>query len=159
VLTEKLSALGAHLSVLGIRLFMFGYGDASAIDQAHVSHLGAIPYDETWDYFHFAQAGCVVAYGPWLHNNESTKIYYYLRAGLPVVSEDGFPNDHIVGESGLGFTVENGDMDLLAQKVAEATRRVWDRDRAVRYILENHTWDKGAQVHDRLIRQELGQPA
>jgi hypothetical protein len=140
---------------MGVRLYMFGFGDVSRMDTRYVSYLGAIPCERTWDYFHFAHVGCVVAYGHWLHNNESTKIYYYLRVGLPVLSEEGFPNDHIVGESQLGFTVENGNMALLAQKIGEATRQSWDRDYAIRYILDNHTWDKRVEVHDQLIRKEL----
>jgi hypothetical protein len=156
VLIDKLNTVGTHLSEMGIRLFMFGFGDVSRLDTKHVSYLGVIPYERTWDYFHFAHAGCVLAYGHWLHNNESTKIYSYLRVGLPVVSEEGFPNDHIVRESRLGFTVENGNRELLSQKIAEATKKNWDRDYAIQYILDNHTWDKRVEVHDRLITGELG---
>lgn len=155
VLVDKLNALGKHLSGLGVRLYMFGFGDASLLDRRYVSYLGSIPYERTWDYFHFAHVGCVVAYGKWLHNNESTKIYYYLRVGLPVVSEKGFPNDHLVGESQLGFTVENGNMELMAQRIREAAQRDWDRDYAIQYILNNHTWDKRVEAHDHLIKTEF----
>ncbi len=44
-----------------------------------------------------------------MHNNESTKIYHYLRARLPVVSESGFPTDHVVRESRCGVVVKSGD--------------------------------------------------
>jgi hypothetical protein len=81
-----------------------------------------------------------------MHNNESTKIYHYLRAGLPVVSESGFPNDNVVRESGLGFIVPAGDMDQLAKKVCEAANWPWDRDLAIRYIMANHTWPQRIAV-------------
>jgi hypothetical protein len=156
VLIDKLNALGKYLSGNGVRLYLLGFGDVSRLDKRYVSYLGAIPYERTWDYLRFADVGCVVSYGPWLHNNESTKIYYYLRVGLPVVSEKGFPNDHIVDESQLGFTVENGNMELMAQMVLEATQKDWDRERAIQYVLDNHTWDRRIEVHDRLIKEELG---
>jgi glycosyltransferase involved in cell wall biosynthesis len=155
-LVDKLNRLGKHLSGHGARLYMFGVGDARHLDKQHVTYLGIIPYEKTWDYLYFADVGCVVAYGSWLHNNESTKIYSYLRVGLPVVSEAGFPNDHILGEARLGFTVENGNMELMADKIVQASQTDWDRNYAIQYILRNHTWDKRIQAYDDLIRRELG---
>jgi len=57
--------------------------------------MGAVSYERSWDYLHHADVGVLVAAGPFMHNNESTKIYHYLRVGLPVVSEAGFPNDPV----------------------------------------------------------------
>ncbi len=37
-----------------------------------------------WDWQHHARAGIVFAQGP-VQDNESSKIYYYLRTGLPVI--------------------------------------------------------------------------
>jgi glycosyltransferase involved in cell wall biosynthesis len=71
-----------------------------------------------------------------------------------VVSESGFPNDNVVVESGLGHLVENGDLELMAQRIAESIETRWDRDRAVRYILSHHTWDRRAEIYDRLLRGE-----
>ena len=31
----------------------------------------------------------------------------------------------------------------------------WDREHAVRYILENHTWDRRVALYDRVLRREL----
>ena len=91
-----------------------------------------------------------------MHNNESSKIYHYLRAGLPVVSESGFPNDHVVRESRCGTVVQNGDMRALSDAVLAVGRAKWDRAYAINYITENHTWDKRVAVYDQLLRRELG---
>ena len=107
---------------------------------------------QSWDYLRHANVGVVVAAGPFMHNNESTKIYHYLRAALPVVSEAGFPNDHVVTESGLGEVVPNGDMTFMAERVVAAARANWDRDAALAYVLGNHTWDCRAATYDRVIR-------
>jgi hypothetical protein len=90
-----------------------------------------------------------------MHNNESSKIYCYLRAGLPVVSESGFPNDHVVEESGLGFVAENGDLERMAALIVEAARRDWDRDRAVRYVLDKHTWDARAETYEHAFARSI----
>jgi glycosyltransferase involved in cell wall biosynthesis len=114
-----------------------------------------VPYSETWNYFYHAHAGLVVSAGPRMHNNESSKIYHYLRAGLPVVSEQGFPNDYLIEESRLGFSCPSGNMEALAEKIDQAVHSKWDRDPAIQYILNHHTWDARVGIYDKLIRERL----
>lgn len=154
-ITAKLNDLGRRLADRGLRLFVVGDGDDSALDARWVSYLGSVPYRDCWDFLHHADVGTALVPGPFLHNNESTKLYHYLRVGLPVVSEAGFPNDDLVREAGLGFVVENGRMDRLADRTEEAIRRDWDREAAVRFILEHHTWERRAQVYDDLFERYL----
>ena len=90
-----------------------------------------------------------------MHNNESTKIYHYLRAGLPVVSESGFPNDNVIEEAELGFVTENGNIELMAQNIIKAAVQDWDREHAKKYILRNHTWDKRVEVYDKLLKENF----
>jgi len=156
VLVEKLNILGELLLKRGIWLCIIGSGDTRRINKRFVAHLGAVPYGKSWDYLYYANVGIVVALGKFPNDNESTKIYHYLRAGLPAVVESGFPNQDIVTEAGLGFIVENGNMELMAQKIEEAANREWDRDRAVKYILDNHTWDKRVEVYDKIIKEKFG---
>ena len=153
----KLNKLGQLLLEIDIKLCMIGSGDVRGLNQRYVTYLGIIPYEKTWDFFHFAQAGVVVSAGQFMHNNESSKIYHYLRAGLPVVSESGFPNDYVVTESKLGFIVENGNLEMMARKIAEAANRQnWDREHAINYILDNHTWDKRVEIYDKIIKEHCG---
>jgi glycosyltransferase involved in cell wall biosynthesis len=153
VLVDKLNRLGRLLAAHDIRLYLLGPGDVRGLEREAVTYLGFCDYNKSWDYLHYAQVGVVVTGGGIMHNNESTKIYHYLRAGLPVVSEAGFPNDDVVHKSGLGFVVTNGDLALLADKVLEAATREWDREAAVNFILKHHTWDARVAVYDRIIRQ------
>jgi len=155
LLIAKLNRLGQLLARRGARLYMMGTGDVTHLDQQHVTYLGALPYQDTWDYFHFADVGVVVAPGPFLHNNESTKIYSYLRVGLPVVSEAGFPNDDVVREAGLGFVVPNDDLEQMADAILEAAARDWERERAIRYILRHHTWDQRAQLYRQVLARDF----
>ena len=152
VIVTKLNRLGEILAGRGIRLYMIGSGHVRNLDPQWVTYLGVVPYSDTWNYFYFANVGLVVGAGPRMHNNESSKIYHYLRAGLPVVSEQGFPNDYLIDEAGLGFGCKSGEMELLAEKIEEAIHRRWDRDLAIQYILKYHTWDARVEPYDKLIR-------
>ena len=152
VLINKLNKLGCLLSAYGAKLCFLGTGELSQLDKNHVSYLGVASYEEAWNYFHFANVGVVVAAGKFNHNNESSKIYHYLRAGLPVVSEAGFPNDHVVSESRLGFVVENNNFELMAKRIDEAAHKDWNRDYGINYILHNHTWDQRVEIYDKLLR-------
>lgn len=156
-LVEKLNLLGMQLAARGARLYMLGLGDASRLDRQCVTYLGWVPYHQTWDYLYHADVGVVVSAGKSMHNNESSKIYHYLRAGLPVVSESGFPNDHVVRESRCGIVVESGDMSALAEAILMSARAKWDREDAIRYILQKHTWAHRAAFYDQLIQSELNQ--
>lgn len=151
VLSAKLNRLGQLLGPPGIRVCFQGVGDTGALDPRHVTVLGSCSHAEAWNYMQHAAVGLVVSAGPFMHNNESTKVYHYLRAGLPVVMEAGFPNDWVVPESGLGFVVPSEDMEQLAARVSEAATRPWDRPRAVRYILDHHTWDCRALAYRPLL--------
>ena len=153
VLIEKLNQLGKYLAGHGARLYLLGPGDVSQLDRRFVDYLGAVPYERSWDYLYFANVGVVLAPGKYLHNNESTKIYHYLRAGLPVVVEAGFPNSHIVEEATLGFVASNGDMKAMAGLVLQAANTCWQPARAIEYILAHHTWDVRVKVYDLLLRE------
>ena len=143
------------LSERGARLYILGPGDVRRLDERYATYLGFFSYEKTWDFFHFAQVGVVVSAGKFMHNNESSKIYHYLRAGLPAVSESGFPNDNIINESKLGFVVENGNLELMAQKIEEAANKDRNREFAIKYILDNHTWDKRAEIYDKVIKEDF----
>jgi hypothetical protein len=151
VLVDKLNQLGQRLHGSGVTLCFQGLGDTSRLEERFITNLGSCSLAASWNYLQHAAVGIVVSAGPFMHNNESSKIYHYLRAGLPVVSEEGFPNDFVVRESGMGFVVPSGDMDRLGDKVIEAAATNWDRAAAIRYILATHTWDCRARVYQQII--------
>ncbi len=154
VLVQKLNELGRLLSGRG-GVYVVGPGDVRQLDRRYVTYLGVVPYDRSWDYLYFADVGVVVSAGPFMHNNESTKIYHYLRAGLPIVTESGFPNANVVVESGLGEITPAGDLAAMAAGVCRVAAEPGDRDRGIRYILEQHTWERRASLYDALLRQQF----
>ncbi len=114
-----------------------------------------MPVDAVWDYQYFADVGVALAQGSVQHN-ESSKLYYYLRTGLPVVSEAPIPNNRVIEEARCGLIAPYGDDDTLAEMVEAAARRLWDRAQAVRYVLAFHTWDRRMQVYQQLFATGLG---
>jgi len=152
VIVAKLNTLGRLLAPSGMRLCVLGTGDTRQLDPRYVSHLGHVPYEKSWDYLHCADVGVVVAAGNRAHGNESSKIYHYLRAGLPFVTEAGFPNEHVVHASGLGVIVGAGELAEMASCIVEAAHTSWNREAGVRYVLEYHTWDARAGVYDKILR-------
>ncbi len=150
-MVEKLNALGRELEACGARLYVVGTGEAGLLDEEAVTYLGVVEYEASWDYLYHADVGVLVSAGRFMHNNESTKIYHYLRAGLPFVAERGFPNDDVAADSGLAIQVDPGDVSGLAVGVLAAAGRDWDRARGMAFVLEAHTWDHRAAVYDRLL--------
>lgn len=170
VLVGKLNCLGAKLAEHGVRLYLLGNGDIDRLDREAVTYLGSVAYEQSWNYLYHAHVGIVLSAGRFMHNNESTKIYHYLRAGLPVISEAGFPNDSVISESGLGTVVPNGDMTLMAQTIINAVRPPFseqkyavllqrNRAAAIRYVLDHHTWDRRAEIYDRVLQRYFSPPS
>jgi hypothetical protein len=75
ILIDKLNKLAKFLSSSGVRLYVVGPGDAGQLSKVYVTYLGVVPYEETWDYLHFAHVGIELVKGTrFMHNNESRKI-------------------------------------------------------------------------------------
>ncbi len=146
-LVAKLNRLGARLKAAGITLVFQGPGDTDALQSKFVVNLRSCTYEESWNYMQHADVGIVLTPGVFLHNNESSKIYHYLRVGLPTVCEQGFPNQQLVLDAGLGFVSAAEDPEAMADAVIQAASAPWDRESAKRFILAAHTWDHRARVY------------
>lgn len=151
---NKLNNLGKALKRKGIRLCFVGLGNMDRLDHNVVTYLGPVGNDRVWDYQYFADAGITLAQGKVQHN-ESSKIYYYLRTGLPVVSEAPIPNNRLIEEAELGFIADYKDDRMMADMIEAAIYKKWRKEDAIRFILKNHTWDKRVRVYDALIKKEF----
>jgi glycosyltransferase involved in cell wall biosynthesis len=64
-----------------------------------------------------------------------------MACGLPVVTTDVGGNAEVVSDAKLGILVPFGHADQLAQAIADALGRSWDRDAIVAYA-ESNSWDR-----------------
>ena len=68
-----------------------------------------------------------------------------MACGLPVVTTDVGGNAEVVANAGLGMLVPFGDREQLAQAMAQALDRDWDRDALVAHA-EANGWDHRVAV-------------
>jgi glycosyltransferase involved in cell wall biosynthesis len=64
-----------------------------------------------------------------------------MACGLPVVTTDVGGNSEVVANANLGMLVPFGNPDRLAQAIADALVRDWDRDAIVAYA-ESNSWER-----------------
>ena len=152
---ERLNRLGARLLTRGIRLYFVGPGLTDRLDERMVTTVGPISHKLVWDYHYFADVGIVLARGA-VQIDDASKLYYYLRAGLPVVSEAPVPNNHLITESGLGYIAPYNDDVAMVEMIEAAARRSWDGRGAQGYVLAHHTWEHRARVYERILSAEFG---
>ena len=84
------------------------------------NQLGPVAAEERGALFEGWVLGLLRAY------NESSKLYYYLRSGLPAISEESVPNNGLISSTGLGFVVPFRQPEVMARSVAIAVERRWD---------------------------------
>lgn len=153
---DRLNRLGRLLRKRGMRLVFVGPGLTDCLDQEAVVNVGPVAHDDVWDYQYFADVGIALAQGP-VHYNEASKIYYYLRTGLPVVSEEPLPNNDVIAACGLGLVAPYNDDQALAEMVEAAAHHRWDKEAAIAYVLAHHTWDQRVATYVRVIAEAPGE--
>jgi hypothetical protein len=152
---ERLNALGARLVARGVRLHFVGPGRTDRLDPRFVTAVGPVAHEAVWDYQHHADVGVVLARGAVQHD-EASKLYYYLRAGLPAVSESPVPNNYLISESGAGLVAPFGDDAVMAEMIEAVARGPRDPRAAQDYVLAHHTWDRRVDVYERWLAAEVG---
>jgi len=154
---DRLNQLGRSLRRHGISLVAMGDGMTDKLDPAAVLHVGTIDAGEYWDWQRHAQVGMVLAQGR-VQDNESSKIYYYLRTGLPVVCEESVPNKSLIEETGCGAIVPYGDIEAMTDAAADLVRTKRNVTHIADYMVEKHSWDARAALYDSVLGGEGPMP-
>ena len=154
---ERLNQLGRSLRRRGVTLIAMGGGDTDHLDPAAVRHVGSIDAAEYWNWQQHAKAGIVFAQGP-VQDNESSKIYYYLRTGLPVICEESVPNHSLIEDTGCGAVVPYGDIEAMAEATSDQLWASRDANQIAQYMVAMHSWDRRAALYDQVLREEVPMP-
>ena len=148
---DRLNRVGSLLRKKGIRLCFIGTGRTDRLDRTAVTVMREVDNTEFWDYQRFANVGLVLAQGQTQHN-ESSKLYYYLRTGLPVVSEAPVPNNFLIDATGMGYVADYSDDRMLVDMVQSAIDREWPRREGIQYVVKHHSWEQRVETYDEVIR-------
>ncbi len=132
------------------------YGQKEALDQLIVVHPPR-PADEIWPFIHWADLGLALAAGRHRFDNDISKIYSYLRGGLPVLSEELILQNDLIKELGFGLVFGYGSLKdlqakaaaLLADPPAERRREVMD------FMAAAHSWEARAKIYVDLFERIL----
>ncbi|MCP4000615.1 MAG: glycosyltransferase family 4 protein [Gammaproteobacteria bacterium] len=142
----RLTAIGRKLKEHGIALVVIGPGESDLLNPDCVRYLGPVANDEILPYMYYADAGLVLAQGQVQHN-ESSKIYDYLAAGIPVISEEPVPNNAVIREQGHGYIAAFGDDDEFTSCLIQACTKSWDRQRVREYMAARYSWYERARTY------------
>ncbi|MFM8560101.1 MAG: hypothetical protein ACKOC6_10980 [bacterium] len=151
------AAPDVRVHVLGKDSLKHYAGESEPLDLSLVTLHEPVDEERTWDYV--LHAGVGVGFAPSEHEFESelSKLYYYLRGGLPIVTESTVPNRTLVAETGHGAIAAYDDLDDFAHRVLEALRLPARDERVMRHMAEHHSWLARARVYDAVLRERWGE--
>jgi hypothetical protein len=144
---ERLNRLGLAFRRRGIRLVAIGTGEVDNLDPSLVLHCGTISSESIWNWQRFASVGIVLAQGRVQHN-ESSKIYYYLRSGLPNICEASVPHSCLISETGLGAIVPYNDDQAFCDAAEQLVRQPPRSATVQEYMVSGHSWQARAALYE-----------
>lgn len=130
------------------------YGQEIELEPSLIVHPPR-PEAEIWDFLHHADLGLALATGAEPFDNDISKIYNYLRAGLPVLSEEPILQNRMILKSGLGAVFPHGQ---AAAMIARAESLLKDpparklRRAAAVGVAKSEAWSTRAETYARFIR-------
>ncbi|MGE3171750.1 MAG: glycosyltransferase [Planctomycetota bacterium] len=123
-------------------------GVSEPLDPRLVHVHPSVPEADTWRYVLHAHCGIALAPSEHAFESELSKIYYYLRGGLPVVTESPVPNKTVIDECAHGAVAAYDDMDDLVDKTRSALHLEPRSPAVMNYMAEHHSWSQRAKVYD-----------
>ncbi len=116
------------------------------------------PEEEIWDFIRFARLGLALATADLAFDNDVSKVYNYLRGGLPVLCEEPILQGELVRETGLGAVFPFGDEDRMTREALRLLDAPWgDRRRKTMDLMaREHSWDNRVRTYAALFRELLG---
>jgi hypothetical protein len=151
--TRRLNEIGSALRKRGIRLIAMGSGNSEGLDPEAVVHLGKVSNPDYWNWQQHARVGLALAQGP-EQDNESSRIYYYLRTSLPVVCERPIPNSNLIEQFGCGAVLQFGVVQELVDAVERLCRASVSRTDVSDILVREHSWDARAAQYDPILADD-----
>ncbi|MFH1057516.1 MAG: hypothetical protein V1797_02405 [Pseudomonadota bacterium] len=132
------------------------YGEAVALSGLISDH-GPQTGAALWDRVGWTQAGVALAAGPDEFDNDSSKVYAYLRAGLPVLCEAPIRQWPLIAELGMGRQFPLGDTAAMVDQArALLTDEHPQREAAMARMAAEQGWERRVETYLTLFRSLLG---
>jgi glycosyltransferase involved in cell wall biosynthesis len=146
----------AQIHIIGLnKVHWYGMADEGALHPSIIQH-GEICEEDTWDYLFHADIGLALATGSHVFDNDLSKIYNYLRGGLPVLSESPVLNNDLIRQTGLGRIFQFGNVeDLIAASVSllENPPTLETRNAAMNFMSTDHAWERRIDIYEKLFNE------
>ncbi len=148
----------AEIHLVGLnKSLMYGDGTETELDPLIVNH-GAKTEIETWNYIYHADIGLALATGTERFDNDISKIYSYLRGGLPTLSEEPILNNSLVMGLGYGKVFNYGDIDASVSSCKALLREppIERRSQVMSFMAREHSWDERVRRYKVLFEKIAG---
>lgn len=148
----------AEIHLVGLnKAGMYGAGSGCELSPLIVNH-GQKPEHDTWDYIYHADAGLAFATGPQPFDNDMSKIYSYLRGGLPILSEEPILNNELVVGLQYGSVFGYGDLAALISRCRTLLINppIQKRDHVMERMAADYSWDRRVDRYIELFKQLVG---
>lgn len=156
-LARRLRAVQPDVEVhfLGKNSLQHYAGESEPLDPSVITIHEPVEESATWSYVLNADVGIGLAPSEHSFESELSKIYYYLRGGLPVVTESSVPNQGVIREVGHGEIAAYGDVDDLAHKTLLALKYTPRNATVMQHMIDHHSWRARAEVYDRALKARM----
>jgi len=152
---KRINEIGCKIKKNNIDLYFIGVGATNLLDSNAVTCLKPVPNHRFWDYQYYADVGLALSDGP-VCDNEASKIYYYLRGGLPVIAENPLSNSGLVDDVQYGEKVPYGNLEAISQAIIQwANHGKERREQVMSYMKHHHSWEKRIEVYDSIFKEEF----
>ncbi len=128
------------------RLHVYG-ASGQELDPDLITLHPPVEVGASWQYILHADVGLALAPSHDAFESELAKIYYYLRAGLPVVTESSVLNRSLVAETGHGSIATYDDIPDLTDKIIGALKLAPQSPDVMHYMATTHSWRQRAAVY------------
>lgn len=136
-----------ELHFLGKNSLQHYAGESEPLDPSVITIHEPVDEEAAWNYVLHAHVGIGLAPSEHPFESELSKIYYYLRGGLPVVTESTVPNHTLIEELGYGGVAAHGDVDEFVHRIMAALQLPVRDARIMKHMAEHHGWRARARVY------------
>ncbi|MGC8906002.1 MAG: hypothetical protein ACP5M0_00995 [Desulfomonilaceae bacterium] len=133
---------------------LYGAEKELPLHESIVRH-GELPEPDIWKYIEHASVGLALATGPHAFDNDLSKMFHYLRGGLPVLSEDTVYTNYLLQETSYGEIAPFDNLDALRQGLRKLLRNPppGPKEAVMEYMARRHSWEERVERLLSLLRR------